>query len=351
MSKKLTIGMATYDDYDGVYFSIQAIRMYHPEILKDIEFIIVDNNPGGAHSTAIANLVNHIKDRIPTQHILYDKKQSTAVRNEVFNNSNTPYTLCMDSHILFPGPSLNKLIEYFENNKGSGDLLHGPMLYDCLDYVVTHMDPVWRDQMYGIWASDPKGFDINGEPFEIPMHGMGVFACETDSWLGFSDKFKGFGGEEGYIHRKYENAGRRTLCLPFLRWMHRFDRPNGTKYVLDIKDRIRNYYFGWTEVGLDVSEIREHFLSNNIQEEVIDQAYNEFKMSDNIEIIDILHEERKKTRVTSERTDNTLCYGKPVNEKRIGTVDIDGKQYPVYGTNCDEDSIKIYPHDHSIGLT
>ena len=39
MSKKLTIGMATYDDYDGVYFSIQAIRMYHPEILKDIEFI------------------------------------------------------------------------------------------------------------------------------------------------------------------------------------------------------------------------------------------------------------------------------------------------------------------------
>src|SRR5262245_25026838 len=31
--RKLTVGMATYDDYDGVYFSLQALRLYHPEIL------------------------------------------------------------------------------------------------------------------------------------------------------------------------------------------------------------------------------------------------------------------------------------------------------------------------------
>jgi Uncharacterised nucleotidyltransferase len=30
----LTIGMATFDDYDGVFFSIQAIRMFHPEVLQ-----------------------------------------------------------------------------------------------------------------------------------------------------------------------------------------------------------------------------------------------------------------------------------------------------------------------------
>jgi hypothetical protein len=36
--KKLCIGMATYDDYDGVYFSLQAIRLYHPEVLDDIEY-------------------------------------------------------------------------------------------------------------------------------------------------------------------------------------------------------------------------------------------------------------------------------------------------------------------------
>ena len=34
--------MPTYDDYDGVYFSIQAIRLYNPEIIDDIEFARFD---------------------------------------------------------------------------------------------------------------------------------------------------------------------------------------------------------------------------------------------------------------------------------------------------------------------
>ncbi len=29
MSKLLTIGMSVYDDFDGVYFTMQALRMYH----------------------------------------------------------------------------------------------------------------------------------------------------------------------------------------------------------------------------------------------------------------------------------------------------------------------------------
>src|SRR5689334_17254283 len=41
-TKKLTVGMATYDDYDGVYFTLQAIRLYHPEILADVEFVIIN---------------------------------------------------------------------------------------------------------------------------------------------------------------------------------------------------------------------------------------------------------------------------------------------------------------------
>ena len=38
---KLTIGLATYDDYNGVYFSVQALRMYHPEMMQQTEIIIV----------------------------------------------------------------------------------------------------------------------------------------------------------------------------------------------------------------------------------------------------------------------------------------------------------------------
>jgi hypothetical protein len=33
--RTLTLGMATYDDFDGVYFSVQAIRLFHPEVTAD----------------------------------------------------------------------------------------------------------------------------------------------------------------------------------------------------------------------------------------------------------------------------------------------------------------------------
>ena len=37
----LTIGMATYNDFDGVYFTLQALRLYHD--LEDVELLVVDN--------------------------------------------------------------------------------------------------------------------------------------------------------------------------------------------------------------------------------------------------------------------------------------------------------------------
>ena len=47
----------------------------------------------------------------------------------------------------------------------------------------------------------------------------------TGAWPGFPAAFRGFGGEEAYIHEKFRRAGGRRLCLPWLRWMHRFGRP------------------------------------------------------------------------------------------------------------------------------
>ena len=35
--RKLCVGMCTFDDYDGVYFSVQAIRMFHSEVSDQIE--------------------------------------------------------------------------------------------------------------------------------------------------------------------------------------------------------------------------------------------------------------------------------------------------------------------------
>ena len=91
------------------------------------------------------------------------------------------------------------------------------------------------------------------------MHGLGLFACTKEAWPGFSPLFKGFGGEEGYIHEKFKQAGGKVWCLPWLRWLHRFDRPRGNVYPLHIEERIRNYAFGWLEIGKDLAEVVDHF--------------------------------------------------------------------------------------------
>ena len=38
---ELSIGMATYDDFDGVYFTVQALRLYQD--IEDTEILVIDN--------------------------------------------------------------------------------------------------------------------------------------------------------------------------------------------------------------------------------------------------------------------------------------------------------------------
>jgi hypothetical protein len=133
------------------------------------------------------------------------------------------------------------------------------MIYDDLRNLSTHMEPRWRNGMYGIWGDDPRASDPSSPPFEIPMHGLGLFAMRTAAWPGFNANFRGFGGEEGYIHEKVRQRGGRTLCLPFLRWLHRFGRPLGPAYVNRWEDRIRNYVIGFEELGLNCTEMETHF--------------------------------------------------------------------------------------------
>ena len=255
--KKLTVGMVTYDDFDGVYFTIQAMRLYHPEVVDKIEFIVIDNNPNGPHAEAINSLVGWNRNTI--RYVPFSEYKSTSIRSKIFELANTEYVLCIDCHVLLVPGALAKLIDFFEAKKDNGNLLQGPMLYDDLKGFATHFDLVWRSQMWGIWAHDERGNDINGEPFPIPAQGLGAFACRKDSWLGFNPRFRGFGGEEGYIHEKYRQSGKQAMCLPFFRWVHRFGRPNGVKYPLTLEHKLRNYFIGFLELGKDITPIYEHF--------------------------------------------------------------------------------------------
>jgi len=254
--KKLTIGSAVYDDFDGIYFSFQSLRLNNQDILNDLDLIVIDNNPDSPDGQA----TKHFCNQSGIRYIPYITKNGTSIRNEIFHQAQGEFCMSIDCHVLFEFNTIKSFLKYCQSNKTSKNLLQGPMLYDSLgNNMAAKMTPIWRSQMYGIWDEDERAVKPTNKPFEIDMHGLGIFACRTDSWLGFSDHFIGFGGEEGYIHTKYKQAGHKTLCLPFLRWLHRFGRPRGVPYPLLLRDKLYNYFIGRKELGLPFDDVIEHF--------------------------------------------------------------------------------------------
>jgi len=258
---ELTIGMATYKDFDGVYFTVQALRLYHD--LENTELLVVDNY--GCEDTR-----RFVENWAHGRYILATETTGTAApRDRVFREARGAAVLCCDSHILFAPDAIAHLKAYYRAHPDCRDLIQGPMLYDDLHNFSTHLDPQWREQFWGTWATDPRGENPDGEAFDIPMQGLGVFSCRKEAWPGFNPDFRGFGGEEGYIHEKFRQAGGRCLCLPALRWVHRFGRPAGVPYPLAVEDKFRNYLIGHAELGLDPVPVIEHFADYLAEDTVV----------------------------------------------------------------------------------
>jgi hypothetical protein len=264
---RLTIGMACYDDFNGAYFTIQSLRMYQPEVIDDVEFLVVDNHPDSADGQTVRDLVTAW---LPgARYVPAPEAVGTSVpRDLLFRLAAGEAVLCLDCHVLLAPGSVRRLLDFYAAHPGCGDLLHGPLLYDNGHVAATHMDPVWRAEMLGVWAVDPRGESADASPFEVPMHGCGLMSCLKDAWPGFNPHFRGFGGEEGYIHEKFRRAGRRVLCLPFLRWLHRFGRPQGVSYPLQRENRVRNYLLGRVELGLPYDDVIDHFAAYMTREQM-----------------------------------------------------------------------------------
>lgn len=261
-NKLLTIGMSTYDDYDGVYFSVQSLRMYHEVCsTSDVEIVILDNNPKGKHGTEVKNfIVNWAKQK----YVPYEGKPSSFNKYKIVEHSDGKYILIIDCHVLLKPNSITALLEYYSKNPDCKDLIQGPLVYDDLKHYSTEFFPQWRDSMYGTWHTNKESFN-EGKPFEIKLQGMGLCSFERNNWPGICPHFKGFGAEEGYISEKFRRNGGKNICLPQLGWVHRFGRPEGVKYPLILEDRIWNYFIGW----LDITKDPEH--------EMIKSTYEHFK--------------------------------------------------------------------------
>lgn len=263
--------MATYDDFDGVFFSIQALRMFHPILSYfDHEFIILDNNPDSPHGNECKNFITN---SVRGKYIPYKQTPSSFNKYKIVDYADGEYILIIDCHVLIEKNGLNYLFQYFDNNYPCKDLIQGPLWYDNLINISTHFDKEWRGDMYGIWATNQEAYNKQ-LPFEIPMQGMGLLSFKKSEWHGINQYFKGFGGEEGYIAEKFRSWGGKNICIPQLRWNHRFGRPNGVKYPLILEDRIWNYFIGWLELTKDPNHQMIQDIKNYFKDRVPEWSIN-----------------------------------------------------------------------------
>ena len=202
----LTIGMATYNDFSGVYFTLQSLRLYQD--LRDTELLVVDNYGCPATKQLVEGWVHGARYVLATE-----VRGTAAPRDLVFREARGEAVLCCDSHVLFAPGAIMRLKEYYREHPECPDLLQGPLVYDDLETISTHFEPVWRAEMWGTWATDPRGQDPEGEPFEIPMQGLGAFSCRKGAWPGFNPMFRGFGGKKATSTKSSDGrAGDACAC-------------------------------------------------------------------------------------------------------------------------------------------
>ena len=226
-------------------------------MLNDIELIVVDNHPQGACSEPLKQSDKNIRNY---RYVPRSERTGTCAKEYVFEAAIGKFVLCIDSHALIAPGGVKRLLDYIDAHPFSDDLLQGPLLFDDLKKLATHLNPEWRGGFFGRWALDERGIDIDAPPFEIPMQGTGLLACRKETWPGLNPAFRGFGGEGWYLNEKFRQRGGRTLCLPFLRWLHRFNRPLGVPYHNSWSDRVRNYLIGFEELGLPTDTLKAHFM-------------------------------------------------------------------------------------------
>lgn len=282
--------MLALDDFEGVYSTIQSIRMYHTDILDDVEFIVIDNSPYSADGIQTKKFMERNLNNVANRYIAYDLRRATCLKQKIYDYAETPYILYIEPRTMFISGVLRKLIDFFDQGKDGGNILHGPLIDADLGSSFTHFVEAeyWEDASCGKFESDPRAADPEADPFEIKNMFLGAFACRKDCWIKIPPAFIGnsMKAEDTYIHAKARQLGKTSLCLPFFRWTYRWNKIYGIRYANSVELLVRNNIVAYEKLGLNTENIKEFvkkIYPENKFNEILPLVKEEIEKFDKIE--------------------------------------------------------------------
>jgi hypothetical protein len=261
MNKQLTVAMAAYgpSESNNVWFTCEALRTYHG---YDFDLVVVNSGPEDCrHMRAVTEACRGKYVWRP------DLTGTSAPRDHVFELAQTEWVMCIDSHIFLVPDAVRHFHGFIAQSPNCTDIVSGPLFQDNGEIQGYKWGGDETCGLWGIWVH-PEWEEKKraAMPFEIPMMGLGLFAMRKEAWPGFNPLFRGFGGEEGYIHEKVRQQGGKAICLPWLGWRHKFrdtkeaGKGDPTPYPCLIQDHTFNLLVGHRELGIDaVAKIHRHF--------------------------------------------------------------------------------------------
>lgn len=270
----LTIGMPTWKEPSGVFYTVQSLiaSPLKADILGGaVEILVVDNAP---HSDESAFLREYLRKVPFVRYVeLMGFNCAALAKEQVVKQARGDVVVCIDGHVLFDYDEtlhpVYRALRFLSHPENHDVLLHGPYIAFDLGVAATHMVPGFAPNgMFGQWRIDERGRDPEGPAFEIEYMGTGAFACRKDRWVGMNPRFRGVCAEEGYLHDKWRKHGGRVMCLPGFRWIHRPILPDGNQYPFDRRQLLRNYLLQYAELGKDPKHVIE-FFSRTIGEDKV----------------------------------------------------------------------------------
>ena len=249
---KLTIGMANWDDPEGAWWTLSSIRMNHVYGQdQSIELLVVDDMPEPQaklqHVCALAN----------ARYVHSGRGQGPArAKDAVWEHAKGDYVLLVDSHVLLATNTIQYLMHGIDMNAVGKDLWCGPLINESGGMVATELLPELRGHFFGVWHVNTSPDPVR----EIIAHGSAYSFMKRSEYPGFSKHFRGFAGEEVYLHDKVRRNGGKVLFHRALGWCHRFDRfGRQITYALTLNDKMRNYLIAGYECDWNVPQLREYF--------------------------------------------------------------------------------------------